>query len=161
MPFCTAGSTRSTLPSIDAVARVDLDRLAERDVLRLRFGDAQLGHQLARPRDAREVRAGGDLLAFLDRHLLQDAFDAGAHVQRVGLALAQLARRDELVETRLLGGELRVDVAAELDDALLFEIHAVLRLLEHDEALLVLHGRESRLSRRPVFSASACMRAVS
>ena len=63
-------------------------------------------------------------------------------MQCVGLTLAQFARRDELVETRLFGGELRIDIAAEFDDALFLERHAVPCLLEHDEAFLVLHSRD-------------------
>ena len=40
-------------------------------------------------RDAREVRAGRDLLADFDRHELKNAVQAGAHLQFVALPLLQ------------------------------------------------------------------------
>ena len=47
----------------DAVARVDLRALADGEVPRLRFRDAQFGLQPGRIGDAREVGARRDLLA--------------------------------------------------------------------------------------------------
>src|SRR5665213_1423786 len=102
----------------DAVACIDLDRLADDDILGLGLGDAQLRHQVVRSRDTSEVGTRDHLLALLDRNQLQHAGDAGAHVQRVGLALAQVARTIELVQARLFGGDLGGHVVAELGDAL-------------------------------------------
>ena len=59
---------RDDLALDDAVARVDFGDLADRDVLGLRLGDAQLGLQVRRVGDAREVGARRDLLADFDRH---------------------------------------------------------------------------------------------
>ena len=57
--------------------------------------------------DAREVRAGRDLLADVDRHQLQHAGEPGAHVQLVALPLLQLQHGPRLIDARLLHGDLR------------------------------------------------------
>ena len=67
--------------------------------------------------DAREVGAGRDLLADLDRHELQNAGDAGAHVELVDLPLLQPHDRPRLIDLGLLHGEPRLHrlgVAGEL-----------------------------------------------
>src|SRR4029453_13121599 len=77
--------------ALDApVARVDFRVLPDPDVLRLGFRDAQLGFQVRRIRDAREVRAGRHLRAALDRYFLEDAGHAGLHLEIVQLADAEV-----------------------------------------------------------------------
>ena len=79
----------------EAVAHVDGGGKARREVAGIEFGDAQLGVQRARLRDARDVDARRELLAFLHRHALHDAGDAGAHLtanRRRGGSLPARAR---------------------------------------------------------------------
>ena len=66
VPPADAGSMRVTWPLIDAVAGVDLGKLANREVARLRFRDSDFGLEARRIRDARQVRARAHLLADFD-----------------------------------------------------------------------------------------------
>src|SRR5262249_46652754 len=67
----------------DAVARVDLGRLANREILGLRFGNADFGFEALRVGHFREQLPDGDRLAGLERRFLQHAGDARANVQRI------------------------------------------------------------------------------
>ena len=115
-----------------AVARVDGGALADLHVLGLRFRNPQLGLQPAGHGHAREVRPGRHALADLDGHDLQHALDAGAHLERVGLAASQLVERPPLCDPRLLGGELRVRRAAANLQTLLLDAMAVGQLVGLD-----------------------------
>src|SRR5690606_9755608 len=65
----------------DAVPRIHVDGLSKANILGLRFGDAQFGHQLVRPRHPRDVRTGYHALAGLDFQRLQHTFDACADIK--------------------------------------------------------------------------------
>ena len=81
------------------------------DVLGLRLRDAQLGLQHGRIAHPRQVRAGGDALPFLERHLLQNAGHPCPHMQVGHLLLPQLVQRPPPVHLGLLDRELRLDGA--------------------------------------------------
>src|SRR5690606_29339754 len=71
------------LPLDDAVARVDVGDLADLDVARLGFGDADFGLEAQWIGDASEIAAGLNLGAHFNREDLQDAVHAGAHGERI------------------------------------------------------------------------------
>ena len=109
VPFCTEGSMRTTLALDEPVAGVDLGPLADLNVARLRLGDLDFGLQAAGIGDAGEVGAWRDTRADRDlrRNHLQHAVDAGAHLELVALAAAELDDGPRLVDRRLLDGQLR------------------------------------------------------
>jgi hypothetical protein len=85
----------------DALARVDRGDLADRQVARLRLGDAQFRLEARRIRNANEVGAGLHLLADFHRHLLEHAGHAGAHAQLIDLLAAKVVGRSRLIDLRL------------------------------------------------------------
>ena len=94
----------------DAVVRVHFRLLAKQHVFRLRFGDFDFCFQFPRLRDARQIGAGGHLLSHVHLQQLHDAVNPCANVQGFHLALLQMEERLELVNFRLLRGELRLGV---------------------------------------------------
>ena len=84
--------------------------------------------------DLRERRARRDALADLHRQLLEDAGDAGADVQGVLLGALQRRERLELLDVRLLDGDLRLGGVGDALDALLLDPVARLELLGADAA---------------------------
>src|SRR5258706_333406 len=83
--------------------------LTELDVLRLRFRNVQLGLEAAGHGHARQVGPGGHALPDLDRHDLEHALDAGADLQGVRLALAEVIEGFLLGHACLFGLDLRLD----------------------------------------------------
>ena len=81
--------------------------LADLNVLGLRLRDLDFRFQPRRIGDAREVRARRDLLADFDRHDLENAVHAGAHLQVVALLTGQREQGTCLVDSGLLDRELR------------------------------------------------------
>ena len=89
VPFCAAGSMRTTLPGMMPL-RVSTERqLADGQVAGLGLGDAQLGLEAGRVGDAGDVGALGHLLADFHRHLFEHAGHAGAHAELIDLLAAQ------------------------------------------------------------------------
>ena len=86
---------RETWPC--TVARIDFGRLADHDVLRLRFRDPQLRLQVAGIRDANEIGARLHLCTDLDLDHLQHTAHAGLDAEILDLAHAQLVRGATLV----------------------------------------------------------------
>src|SRR5436190_518060 len=133
----------------DAVARVDVHQLIGQHVARLRLGHAQLGAQVVRRRDARDVRADHDALTLLDEHLLDDARDTGAHHQRLDAHALAFVRVARLLDARLADSELCLHRRGELIEPFLLDVALHLELpgeqlralvldLRHDIAQLLL-----------------------
>src|SRR5690606_38784764 len=112
----------------DAVPRIHVHGLAKADVLGLRFGDAQLGHQLVRPCHPRDVRAGYHSLPGLDFQRLQHAFDACPDVEIGQEVLAHREVLFLLVYSRAGCPEPSVQRILQVLDALPFNVEAHLQL---------------------------------
>jgi hypothetical protein len=95
----------------------------------LRLGHAQLGHQLVGTRDPGDVGTELDLRALLDLHLLHDAGDAGAHLQRFHLLAHTVVGILILSEPRAPRDDLRLHRRAELVQALDLDVVRSLELL--------------------------------
>ena len=89
-------------------------------------------YKRARLRDARDVDARRELLAFLHRHALHDAGDAGLHRERIGGEAALLQRALELAQARLACLQLRADGGVERGEALLLDLGALAELAGGD-----------------------------
>ena len=112
----------------DAVPRIHVHGLAKADVLGLRFGDAQLGHQLVRPCHPRDVRAGYHSLPGLDFQRLQHAFDACPDVEIGQEVLAHREVLFLLVYSRAGCPEPSVQRILQVLYALPFDVEAHLQL---------------------------------
>ena len=121
---------RTTLPSRDAVPRVDGGRLADGDVLGLRLGNAE--HRLEPPglHDPRERGAALGPLPDFERQLLEDAVGAGHHDHRADAAALELVHVAEPVDLRLLQAELRVGRLPHDVEALLLDLVPRAELLD-------------------------------
>ena len=89
-----------------AVVSVHLSLLANRYVFGLGLGNLDLGLEPGGIGNTRQVRPRRDALAHLHRQQLEHAVHPGAHAQLVHLSLLQIIERLELIDLRLLGGEL-------------------------------------------------------
>ena len=80
---------------------IDRGRLSELDVFGLGFGDLQLRLEPLRLHHFRQRGPGRYELSDLQRLLLQNAVNSGAHPQAVKLALLQLLPAPETLPPRL------------------------------------------------------------
>src|ERR1043165_6540360 len=120
-----------------AAARVNARLLADGHVLDLRLRNLERGLEARRGCDARDVRARRDLLADRDRHLLKHAVRSGAHLQGGDVLLVEPQLRAQLLDARLLRGDLRVR-------RLLGRPHALLLDLQTVGELLHFHARDAQ-----------------
>jgi hypothetical protein len=99
VPFCTAGSTRATLP-VAMPLRVSTSATCPMITsFACVSGDAHTtAFSFQGLRDARQVRPRTHLLPDLDRDLLQHAGDARAHLQRVHLLAPHARLRPRLLD---------------------------------------------------------------
>ena len=107
VPFTADGIDADDLARDEAAAGIDRGDLADGQVARLRFRDAQFRLQAGRIRDAHQVGAGLHLLADFDRHLLEHAGHAGADAQLIDLLAAKVVVRAALIDQRLRRLQLR------------------------------------------------------
>ena len=123
------------MPLDDAVARIDLGVLPDADVLRLRLSDAQLGLQVRRIRDPREVGARRDLGSAFHGNLLEHTRHAGLDLEIVEPSHLKLVGGTPLGHVGLLRRDLRLDPIG---------LH-VEAFLTYGQPVLQLIGRRSRL----------------
>ena len=131
----------------DPVPGIDLRPLADRDAVRLRFGNAEHGLEPERRgHHAREHRAGVRVLADLQRHFLEHPVGPGPDHHRGLEPMLELGDRPQPLHLALLDFDLLVDRLGQDLEALFLVLHlltegggTVLRLLlveRDDEPLL-------------------------
>ena len=106
-----------------------------------RVPESAVPHTAVRLRDARNIGARRQLLAFLHRHALHDARDAGAHLQRIRRQPALFQRPLELAQPRHARLQLRRNRGIEGSEALFLDLRALRKLGRQDLRARVLQLR--------------------
>src|SRR5688572_7670198 len=128
-----------------AVTQIDDGRETRRQVAGVELRDAELRVQRAGLRDACDVRARGELLAFLHRDALHHARDSARDRQRVGREALLFGCALELPQPRLARFELGIDGGVERGEALLLDLRALPELLRLDLRAGILQLRDRAL----------------